>query len=131
MLEQQSCTKIDKRGTFISFRGDIKPLARGDWFKLALASPTTTAVNSSGITQIQDGGVQNTFGMLIVQVGLSSPGLLLTFPVGTPDLFKYAQCSVFTVKPLGHLGNVQSHRGAESAQGEILEIIDAAQVRMD
>ena len=75
--------------------------------------------------------MQDNFGMLIVEVGLSSPGLLLTCPVGTPDLFKYAQCSVFTVKLLGHLGNVQSHRGAESAQGEILEIIDAAQVRMD
>ena len=77
--------------------------------------------------------MQNNFGLLIVEVGLSSPGLLLSGPVhvGTPDLFKYAQCSVFTVKLLGHLANMQSHRGAESAQGEILEIIDAAQVRMD
>ena len=47
----------------------------------------------------------------------------------TPDLFRYAQSSVFTVKFLGHLGNEQGQRGAESRQWEVLEIIDAAQVR--
>ena len=46
-----------------------------------------------------------------------------------PDLFRYAQSSVFTVKFLGHLGNEQGQRGAESRQSEVLETIDAAQVR--
>ena len=47
-----------------------------------------------------------------------------------PDLFRYAQSSVFTVKSLGHLGNEQGQRGAESRQSEVLETIDAAQVSL-
>ena len=46
-----------------------------------------------------------------------------------PDLFRYAQSSVFTVKFLGHLGNEQGQRGAELRHSEVLETIDAAQVR--
>lgn len=53
----------------------------------------------------------------------------LCMSTDTPDLFRYAQSSVFMVKFLGHLGNEQGQRGAESRQWEVLEIIDAAQVR--
>ena len=69
--------------------------------------------------------------ILTVKLRKSNPIFQPSVSAGKPDLFKYAQCSVFTVKFLGHLGNVQSHRGAQAGQGEMLEIIDAAQVRIN
>ena len=54
------------------------------------------------------------------------------FPLaGNPDLFNYAQTSVFTVKHLGHLKNVApqyNRRSSGESQTDTLEAIDAAQV---
>ena len=52
-------------------------------------------------------------------------------PSGHPDLFNYAQTSVFSVKYLGHLKNVSPQSGRLSSaenQTVTLEAIDTAQV---
>ena len=53
-------------------------------------------------------------------------------PSGHPDLFNYAQTSVFSVKYLGHLKNVSPQSGRLSSaenQTVTLEAIDTAQVQ--
>jgi hypothetical protein len=54
-------------------------------------------------------------------------------PSGHPDLFNYAQISVFNVKYLGHLKNVSPQSGRLSSaenQTVTLEAIDTAQVQI-
>ncbi len=71
----------------------------------------------------------------MINVRLS--GFILSYhifvPSGHPDLFNYAQTSVFNVKYLGHLKNVSPQSGRLSSaenQTVTLEAIDTAQVQI-